>query len=433
MRKCFAILLGMLLALPLQAAQVKVTNLRLWAAPDSTRLVFDTSEPVTHGLFSLKSPDRLVIDIANASLVGQLPAVGNNEVLSAIRSGQRNDNDLRVVLDLRGKVKAKSFVLKPNRQYGDRLVIDLEPISSQAAAAAPEPVKSVDSNPLRDVVVAIDAGHGGEDPGAIGAGRLQEKDVVLAIARQLARLVNAEKGMKAVLIRDGDYYLGLRKRIRLAREKRADLFVSIHADAFNDRRARGSSVFTLSNRSASSEAARWLANRENSADLVGGISLDDKDDVLARVLLDMSQSGTQEASHQVARNVLGGLKQVGKTHKPTVQQAGFAVLKSPDIPSILVETAFITNPGEARKLRDPRHQQRLAAAVRDGLVDYFRANAPPGTLMASSRPKRHIITRGETLSGIADQYQVTLGNLRQVNSLSGDRIQIGQVLKIPET
>ncbi len=434
MRKLLGILLGLLLALPAHAGAVKVTNLRLWEAPDGTRLVFDTSKPVQHTLFSLKNPDRLVIDISNATLEGNIPDTSGNRILKAIRSGKRKSGDLRVVLDLSAAVKAKSFVLKPNRQYGDRLVIDLEPVKRDGRKGAGlQPVKSVDNRALRDVVIAIDAGHGGEDPGAIGSRRTREKDVVLAIARRLARLIDREPGMRAVLIRDGDYYLGLRKRIRLAREKRADLFVSIHADAFTDPRARGSSVFTLSRRGASSEAARWLANRENSADLVGGVSLDDKDDVLASVLLDLSQTATQQASHQVARNVLAGLKRVGKTHKRTVQQAGFAVLKSPDIPSILVETAFITNPAEARRLRDPSHQQRLAMAIRDGLVDYFRNNAPPGTLLAGKAPRHHVISRGETLSGIADRYRVSLGQLRKVNSLRSDRIRIGQVLRIPET
>jgi N-acetylmuramoyl-L-alanine amidase len=235
------------------------------------------------------------------------------------------------------------------------------------------------------------------------------------------------------MIRKGDYYIGLRKRMKLAREQQADLFVSIHADSFRDPRAKGSSVYTLSQRGASSEAARWLAESENSADLVGGVTLEDKDDVLASVLLDLSQTGTRQASHQVANNVLGQLKHVGRTHKRTVQQAGFMVLKSPDVPSILVETAFISNPHEEKKLRDPRHQQKLAQAIMEGLRRHFRDAPPPGTLLAKLKSRKHTISRGDTLSGIAKQYQVSLSSLRTTNRLKSDTLRIGQVLAIPET
>jgi len=420
-------------SLPLFARSVEVNNLRVWSAPDHVRLVFDTSAPVDHSLFSLKSPDRLVIDIEDARFTGRLPAAKDgNPVVRRLRSAARENGDLRVVLDLKGRVKPKSFVLKPNRQYGHRLVVDLYPRKASASKAT-KPVKRVAAKGLRDVIIAIDAGHGGEDPGARGQGRTYEKTVVLAIARKLAKLIKKEPGMRSVLIRRGDYYLGLRKRMQLARQKRADLFISIHADAFHDPRVRGSSVFTLSSRGASSEAARWLAERENSADLVGGVKLEDKDDLLASVLLDLSQTATREASHQVARKVLGQLKRMGKTHKQEVQQAGFMVLKSPDIPSILVEVAFITNPSEEKKLKDTRHQQKMAKAMLRGIKSYFEQMAPPGTLIASRAPRKHIISRGETLGRIAQQYQVSLNKLRSVNKLSGDRIRIGQVLRIPKT
>jgi N-acetylmuramoyl-L-alanine amidase len=241
--------------------------------------------------------------------------------------------------------------------------------------------------------------------------------------------------MRAVLIRDGDYYLGLRKRIAKAREAQADLFVSIHADAFRDPKVRGSSVYTLSRRGASSEAARWLAERENSADLVGGVSLEDKDDMLASVLLDLSQIGTLQASSEAAERVFNQLKTLGKTHKRRVQQAGFVVLKSPDIPSMLVETAFISNPDEEKRLRDPAHQRRLAKSLSKGIVDYFKFQPPPGTWLAanqaSKRPRSHVISPGDTLSGISKQYRVSVSSLRHANALKGDTIQIGQVLQIP--
>ena len=431
MKKLAALLL-LLVSLPLFAASVEINNMRIWSAPDHVRLVFDTSRPVDHSLFSLTHPDRLVIDIADARYKGRLPVPKDgNPVIQRLRSAARKNGDLRVVLDLKGRVRPKSFVLKPNRQYGHRLVVDLYP--RQSGGGAVKPVKSSKPKALRDVVVAIDAGHGGEDPGARGRGGTYEKTVVLAIARRLARLIDKEPGMRAVLIRKGDYYLGLRKRMQLARRHRADLFVSIHADAFRDPRVRGSSVFTLSSRGATSEAARWLAERENSADLVGGVKLEDKDDLLASVLLDLSQAATREASHQVARKVLTQLKRLGKTHKGQVQQAGFMVLKSPDIPSILVETAFITNPSEERKLKDRRHQQKMAEAVLRGIKAYFEQSPPPGTLLASRAPRRHVIARGDTLGRIAQQYQVSLNKLRSVNKLTGDRIRVGQVLRIPET
>jgi N-acetylmuramoyl-L-alanine amidase len=280
-------------------------------------------------------------------------------------------------------------------------------------------------------VIAIDAGHGGEDPGAKGPSGVYEKDVVLQISRRLARKVDAEPGMRAVMIREGDYYIGLRKRVHKARVARADLFVSIHADAFHDRRVRGSSVYTLSQRGASSEAARWLAEKENRSDLVGGIDLDDKDDLLASVLLDLSLSATMQSSRQAADTVLQELRRLGKTHKPRVQHAGFLVLKAPDIPSMLVETAFISNPVEERRLRDPAHQERLAEAVMVGIRGYFRAFPPAGTWIAQSTPRQHVISRGDTLSEIAEQYQVRLQDLRSANSLTDDRIRVGQVLTIP--
>ncbi|MCB1858913.1 MAG: N-acetylmuramoyl-L-alanine amidase [Gammaproteobacteria bacterium] len=430
-----AALIGCLLPVQLLAQPVAIENLRIWSAPDHIRLVFDTTAPVSHSLFSLKNPSRLVIDIENVTFDGNLPRLGvDNPVIERLRSATRDKKDLRVVLDLKAEVKPKSFVLKPNRQYGHRLVVDLEDIafSDTGETDTPQPVKSV-AEGNRDIVIAVDAGHGGEDPGAKGRGGTYEKTVVLEIARRLERLIKQEKGMQPVMIRDGDYYLGLRKRMGLARSHRADLFVSIHADAFRNSRARGSSVYTLSQRGASSEAARWLAERENSSDLVGGVKLEDKTDLVATVLLDLSQTATRQASHEVADQVLKRLSTLGKTHKSSVQQAAFMVLKSPDVPSILVETAFISNPGEERRLKDPRHQQKIAEAIMAGIRAYFSSHPLPGTLLAKTAPRKHVIARGDTLGGIAQQYQVSLSSLRSANKLSNDRILVGQVLHIPET
>ncbi len=423
----------LLLSLPVTADEATIDGVRLWSAPDHTRLVFDTSGPVAHKIFSLGNPERLVIDLKDTRLKARMPKPGRTErAVRDIRSAHRNGTDLRVVLDLERHVRTKSFVLKPNREYGYRLVVDLDlGQGTQAAKAGGSVSKAGARARSRDVIIAIDAGHGGEDPGARGARGTYEKDVVLQIARRLAALIKAEPGMRPVMIRDGDYFMKLRDRMRKARKHKADLFISIHADAFRDRRVRGSSVYTLSQRGASSEAARWLAERENTADLIGGVKLENKDDILASVLLDLSQTATLQASMEAADNVLKGLKGLGKTHKRRVQQAGFVVLKSPDIPSMLVETAFISNPWEERRLKNPAHQKKLARALMAGVRAYFRTNPPEGTLLAESVPQKHVIVRGDTLSEIAQQYRVSLNTLRSLNKIRGDHIRIGQVLAIP--
>jgi N-acetylmuramoyl-L-alanine amidase len=407
-----------------------IQAIRLWAGPKATRVVLDVSAPVSHSLFSLNAPARVVVDIGPSRLsLSGIPE--GNGLVRQIRSARRPEGGVRVVLDLTREARARSFLMPPGGGHGHRLVIDLEP---QGAGRAPVVTHRLDSG--RQLVIAIDAGHGGQDPGALGRRGTREKNITLQIARRLASLIDAEAGMRAVMIRDGDYYLSLRKRIEKAREHRADLFVSIHADAFKNTTARGSSVYVLSSKGATDEAARWLAARENAADLVGGVSLDDKDQVLASVLLDLSQTAAIGASMEVGEHVLAGLQGVGKLHKHSVQQAGFAVLKSPDIPSILVETAFISNPEEERLLTSKQHQQRVASAIVTGVRRYFEANPPPGTWLAENRAGRrgsveHVISRGDTLSGIADRYNVSLGDLRRQNRLRHDRIRIGQVLVIP--
>ena len=417
------------------AGPSEINSLRVWSAPDHVRLVFDANQPLEHKIFTLNDPHRLVLDLKQTQLTKQLPdSAKENKIIKRMRTATRNKEDVRVVFDLTGAVKPKSFLLKPNREYGHRLVVDLYD-SKTSVKQRSAPVKTDKPAGASDVIIAVDPGHGGEDPGARGRHGTYEKDVVLAIAKELVHELNKKQGLHAILIRDGDYYLGLRKRIAKAREAQADLFVSIHADAFRDPKVRGSSVYTLSRRGASSEAARWLAERENSADLVGGVSLEDKDDMLASVLLDLSQIGTLQASSEAAERVLGQLKTLGKTHKRRVQQAGFVVLKSPDIPSMLVETAFISNPDEERRLKDRAYQRRLAKALGKGIVDYFNYQPPPGTWLAANQvqkqPRSHVISPGDTLSGISKQYQVSVSRLRNANELKGDTIRIGQVLQIP--
>lgn len=458
------------LLVPAGVLAAEITKLRVWHAPDQTRFVFDLSGPTAFEVFPIKGPDRVVIDIAGTvtrdSL--KLPASVTHRV-HGIRHG-RTGQGLRVVLDLEHAVDIRQILLPPRAQYGHRLVVDvIDPPgfrrptpAPQVAAAPPAPTQPTMTPPVaraappappaapavttampawrRDgVVIAIDAGHGGDDVGAIGARGTYEKDVVLAIARELQTLINREPGMRAVLIRDGDYYVGLRQRIEKAREHRADMFVSIHADAFRDRRVRGSSVFVISRSGASSEAARWLAERENAADLVGGITLEDKDPQLRSVLLDLSQTASLKTSLEVADSVLGSLRKLGPTHGNRVQQAGFVVLKSPDIPSLLVETAFISNPVEEQRLRNQQFRVQLAKAIRDGITRYFDRAVPPPQRMASSEvaaaatdePRRHRVSRGETLSGIAMHYSVKPRDIRLANSMDDDVVRIGEMLQIP--
>lgn len=429
-RKSFATLGLWLLVVPaalLQAAEVR--NIRLWSEAGNTRVVLDLDKKVAYKLFPLRAPDRLVIDIEDASLGGSLPP--GSGVVAGIRAGQQREKALRIVLDLSSAARPTSMFAGPVDGVGERLVIDL------AQAGTASAVRSVNkqSTMARDIVVAIDPGHGGKDPGAIGHGKTREKDVVLSIAKKLARRINAESGMRAYLVRDNDKLVDHRERMERARRQSADLFVSIHADAFTDKRAHGSSVYALSLTGATSEAARRLA--ETNSDLIGGIQLWDKDPTLASVLMDLSQNATISASMKVGKEILAELSKIGRVHKSKVQQANFAMLRSPDVPSILVETAFITNPSEERKLRDAAHQEALAAAVLTGIKRYFSANPPPDTYFAKlereapKRSVRHVIARGDTLSEIAERYNVRLSALRSANALSSDRVRIGQVLTIP--
>jgi N-acetylmuramoyl-L-alanine amidase len=427
-----AIVLGILGASPVWAAEVH--DVRLWRAPDHTRIVFDLTDPAQHSLIVLSDPGRVVLDIQDTQLRADLTKLNfANSPISIVRTGVRDGDDLRVVLEITEEVDPRSFALKANEQAGDRLVLDL--YDRQAKQA--EVKKTVQHTAKRDLVIAIDAGHGGEDPGAIGPNRLHEKDVVLAIARELNALLQDDPGFKPTLIRTGDYYISLKGRRDMARERQADLFVSIHADAFKRKEAHGASVYALSIGGATSTAADYLAQRENAADLVGGVSLSDKDDVLAGVLADLSMTSTLDTSLKLGAKVLGNVDGVAKLHKQQVEQAGFAVLKSPDIPSILVETGFISNPQEAGLLATTAYQKKMANAIHRGIREWFMAHPPSGTLLAWQKQQggqEYIIARGDTLSGIADRFRVPLAELKSYNSISNSsRILVGQKLNIPQS
>lgn len=370
------------------AQALQLTATRLWPSPDYTRITLEAAQPVAYKYFTLSNPERLVIDLEGVeagtaldALVGQLAA--EDPYVSAIRMGMNRPGVMRVVLDLKTAVKPSVFQLQPLGQYGHRLVIDLYPAqadnvatNSPAAPLAPaaDAAKPATSQYARLITVAIDAGHGGEDPGALGANGSHEKDVTLALARKLKQKIDAQENMHAVLIRDGDYFVPLGQRVVKARAVKADLFLSIHADAFIKPHARGSSVFALSENGATSVAARWLAKKENEADLVGGINIDVKDPFLKRTLIDLSQTATINDSLKLGHAVLTKIGGVNTLHKGQVEQAGFAVLKAPDIPSILIETAFISNPEEEKRLNDPDYQDKLVDAIVGGVKNYFDAH-----------------------------------------------------------
>lgn len=505
-----------LVALPALAADI--TALRSWRAPDNTRLVLDLSGPVTYRLSPDSSPARLVIEIDEAQVTGPLALPAVVAPLKGLRL-ERQGKRQHLVIDTAQELSPKLFQLPPNEKYGHRLVIDLydkpmlptvaeaassstvsvpaEPVALPAAlppekpAPKPQPekaqVEKKDEKPVvkagepavsspgtpapekydpkryRNIVVAIDAGHGGEDPGAVGRNGTHEKNVTLAIARELKALLDAEPGLTAVLTRTGDYFIPLPERRRLARyQHKADIFISIHADAAENRAAKGASVFALSLKgagSATSRFAQMLAERENRSDLIGGVAIEKDDDILRNVLADMVVAGSLEHSLHMGRFILGGLGDIGHLHSKRVEQAGFAVLKEPGMVSLLVETGFISNPDEEKKLIDKDYQLQLARAVFDGVQRYCQQYPSPGTYFAwlaeRGRPavaaapantpvaatparavaatgfRRHRVERGDNLTRLAAQYQVSMSVLREVNNLRDDNVKVGQVLKIP--
>jgi len=428
MRNILAIILLCLVSHSLYA-DTQINGLRVWSSPDNTKAVIDLSNQVDYSLFQLDNPPRVVIDLKNTQLSKQLK-LKDNPVIKKLRKGKKDKNTLRLVFDLNDQQNARSFLLKPAQQYGHRLVIQLEDKKKEIQKKT---VKQTQNKKDRDIIIAVDAGHGGEDPGASGASGTREKTITLQIAKKLATIINQEPGMKAVLIRTGDYYVALEKRFKKAREQRADLFVSIHADAFRDPKVHGMSVYILSRKGATSEAAKWLAQSENKSDLVGGVVLEDKDNMLAKVLLDLSQNASMEASLKSAQKVLAALKKIEKPHKNHVERANFVVLRSPDVPSMLIETAYISNPKEEQRLKTKSFQLQLAHSIKDGIKQYFYQSPPPNTWIANNiKTTKHTVSSGETLSAIAQSYQVTMNEIKKLNNKKSNTILIGEVLVLPK-
>ena len=409
---------SLLASLPVPAfAATQIASSRVWPAQEYTRITLESAAPIAYNVFTVGTPARLVLDLEDVefnAVLEQLPGKISpaDPYVSGVRIGRFKPGIVRLVLDLKAQAKPQVFVLKPVGEYGHRLVLDVYPLlesdpvmalldkkgspapatppaenaeksdkpaanfSGAPAAATAAPARKAAADVARVITVAIDAGHGGEDPGARGRSGTHEKHVTLAIARKLKALVDDEPNMRGVLIRDGDYFIPLVNRVIKARKVQADLFVSIHADAYVKPHARGSSVFALSERGATSAAAGWLARKENEADLIGGVNIDVADPTLKQVLIDLSQTATINDSLKLAKAVLGEIGGVNDLHKAHVEQAGFAVLKAPDIPSILVETAFLTNPEEEKKLKDDKYQDKMAQAILVGIRKYFSANPP---------------------------------------------------------
>jgi N-acetylmuramoyl-L-alanine amidase len=380
------------------AQAARIASARVWPAQEYTRLILESTAPLAWQVLALKDPERIVLDLDGIDVGPEIAGLAQrvhpgDPHLAGIRYGRKSPTVLRLVLDLKNEVVAQAFALKPVAEFGHRLVLDLipatppDPLMALLDADRPAPgPPSADARPresaparrdaARRITVAIDPGHGGEDPGAIGRRGTYEKHVALAISRKLKAILDGDATVRPVLTRDDDYFVPLATRVQKARRAQADLLVSIHADAFREPKARGSSVFALSENGATSAAARWLAQKENDADLIGGVNLDVRDPVLARTLLDLSQAAQINDSMKAGRHVLQELAEVNALHKRDVEQAGFAVLKAPDVPSILIETAFISNPDEELKLRDPRHQARYAESIADGIKRYFSRNPP---------------------------------------------------------
>lgn len=414
----------------------QIDGVRVWLSPDSTRVVFDLATTPNYRYFSLAEPDRLVIDFKQTSLKTKVGKVNNSsKLLKKIRSSTQADGKMRVVLDLNKKIKPVIFPLTPTGQYGHRLVVDLYDTGVKKAQKVRLNEKAKEK---RDILVAIDAGHGGEDPGSVGSRGTYEKRVTLEIAKRLANLIKTEKGMKAKLVRTGDYYLGLNRRSEIARLAGADILISIHADAFSMPQPRGASVWVLSSKRANTEIGRWLEKHEKHSELLGGaadiIQDTTNERYLTQTILDMQMNHSRTVGYGVSIEILSELGRVTKLHKKQPESASLAVLKSPDIPSLLVETGFMSNPGEEKQLKTSSHQNKLAKAIFKGLKHYFRNNPPQGTLYASLNSQRtHKVRSGDSLSVLALRYNTSVTQLKKTNRLKGDVLQVGQVLTIPSS
>ena len=414
-----------------------IEGLRIWPSPNTTRLVFDLADTPIYTYFTLKNPQRLVIDIENTPKNFDFKKVANeSKLVKKVRySTAKNPQSVRVVIELNKKLKKNIFALPPTAPYGNRLVIDL----NDSDSAAQKIVLNSKSTTDRDIVIVIDAGHGGEDPGSIGPSGSYEKDVTLGISKRLESLIGKEKGMKAVMTRAGDYYISPNKRPQLARKHKADMFVSIHADAFTTPVPRGASVWVLSMKRANTELGRWLENTERHSELLGGAAEIIQDTAneryLAQTFLDMSMDHSLTTSYDVSRDMLKHLKNVTSLHKDKPQGASFAVLTSPDIPSILVEMGFISNPQEEKNLNWSKYRQKMAQSLFNGLKQHFKGSPPDGSLWAKWKQENrtHRVRSGESLSLLAQRYNVQISTLKKANNLNTDVVRIGQVLTIPST
>lgn len=418
-------------------AKNSINSVRIWPSPTNTRVVLDLKKQPQYSWFTLEKPHRLVIDLADTGGKTDFSKVVNSsKLVTKIRhSKPKKSGSTRIVLELDKKVKPQIFALQPTAPYGNRLVIDLADNRPVGKDIIQQPVNKRSS----DIIIAIDAGHGGEDPGSIGRGGTYEKNVVLSISKRLAKVINAEKGMKAILVRTGDYYVDHAKRTEIARKNKADMFISIHADAFTTPQPNGASTWVLSTGRANTELGNWLENKEKHSGLLGGaaevIQDTNNERYLTQALLDMSMDHSIATSYDISRNILRELKGIMKLHKKRPQAASLAVLTSPDIPSVLVETGFISNPREEKNLNWKKHQQNLANAIFKGLKAHFKSSPPDGTLWASQKPatRTHRVERGDSLSELAVRYNVSVNNLKRANNLSTDIVRIGQVLHIPRS
>ncbi|MDF2180400.1 N-acetylmuramoyl-L-alanine amidase [Aliiglaciecola sp. CAU 1673] len=437
-RHLWSLLLVTLLALTsLPAlAENKVDSVRIWPSPNNTRVVFDMQAPPEYTYFTLSNPSRLVIDLSGTKKSLDLTKIkSDSKLLKGLRYSNAKDNQsIRVVLDLKEAADTQVFALAPTAPYGNRLVVDLGSKSENQVVA----VKQSNTGAHRDVIIAIDAGHGGEDPGSIGRAGSYEKNITLSIAKMLAERIDRTPGMRSVMIRSGDYYVGLNKRTEIARRSKADLLISIHADAFTTPQPHGASVWVLSMRRANSELGRWMENTEKHSELLGGaaevIQNTASERYLTQALLDMSMDHSLSTSYEVSREILKDLDKVTKLHKNDPQAASLAVLTSPDIPSILVETGFISNPTEEKNLNWDKHRQSLANSIFVAVERYFKRVPPDGTLFAQVKRdnRTHKVSSGESLSLLAQRYNVPVSRIKAVNNLDSDIVRIGQVLMIPQ-
>jgi len=446
---CAALVLSSLFLAELAMA-TDIHAVRFWRSPEYTRVVFDVGDRVEYSVFVLQDPYRVVIDISDSTMRSSLSNLDLEDTpVIGVRSAPRNGSDTRVVLDVARPVNPTSFILPPNEQLGHRLVVDLYDVNREVPVREPTPPPTVVDSPRRDVVVAIDAGHGGDDPGAIGYdGRIREKDVALGVARAVYDRLNTIPGYHPVLVRSGDYFVQLQRRPQIARQNRSDIFLSIHADSFSSSTAEGVTIYALSQSTAQAENHRRVADRENHSDLLGGTggdtSLAHFEEDLALTLLDLSMTWSMEQSISAGQHILDSMGRVARLRRDTTQRANLWVLRSPDIPSLLIETGYLSNPNEARRLASPAYQRQLGDAIVRGVMHYFHEQPPEGTMLAwqksngglppidfGSSDGSYVVSRGDSLSVIAQRHGVRTADLRAANNLRGDVIHVGQELVIP--